>query len=329
MGSHEPMNAEVPHDQLTQSYLTPNDLFYIRHHHPVPLLSDVELRQWRLKVDLTALDPTLPIREFSTAEWGGVRLRDVLLACGMKEELAMELNLEHVRFQSMDGLKASVDLEKAMSLRGDALLAYEMNCVPLPRDHGFPLRTIVPGYVGVRNVKWLDSIQLAPSEAEGAWQRGLNYKTLPPSVGLTEAKNVDLQKIPAMQQASLFSGITHANVVNDDSLVEVSGWAWAGGGRNVVRVDVSVDGGEHWTTAEITEGGDQKVHRSWAWVFWKATLPIPDSADSSSVIEVCSKAVDCAYNVQPQKADWNVRGLGNNGWFRKEVDVDSSSSQQQ
>eukprot|EP00814_Leptocylindrus_danicus_P001124 CAMPEP_0116011782 /NCGR_PEP_ID=MMETSP0321-20121206/4759_1 /TAXON_ID=163516 /ORGANISM="Leptocylindrus danicus var. danicus, Strain B650" /LENGTH=526 /DNA_ID=CAMNT_0003481053 /DNA_START=150 /DNA_END=1733 /DNA_ORIENTATION=+ len=373
--SHEPMNAEVPHNQLTQSYLTPNNLFYIRHHHPVPLLSDVELHQWRLKVDLTALDPSLPIREFSyeelkqmpkstvvatlqcsgnrrggyneskrtsgtswyqgaisTAEWGGVRLRDVLLACGMKEEQAMKLNLEHVRFQSIDGLKASVDLEKAMSLRGDALLAYEMNGEPLPRDHGFPLRTIVPGYVGVRNVKWLDSIQLAPSEAEGAWQRGLNYKTLPPSVGLTEAKNVDLQKIPAMQQASLFSGITHANVVaNDDSssssLVEVSGWAWAGGGRNVVRVDVSVDGGEHWTTAEITEGGNQKVHRAWAWVFWKATLPKPDNT-AESMVEVCSKAVDCAYNVQPQKADWNVRGLGNNGWFRKKVDVDSSSSQQ-
>ena len=393
--SHTPMNAEVPHEIITESYRTPNELFYIRHHHPVPLIHE---ESWRLKVDLTALDPNLPIREFSlqelknmpkttitatlqcsgnrrgnfnernrtsgtswyqgaisTAEWSGVRLRDILLASGIDEKLSIVKNLEHVRFESVDGLKASVDLEKAMSLRGDSLLAYEMNGEPLPRDHGYPLRTIVPGYVGVRNVKWLSEVTLAESEAEGAWQRGLNYKTLPPSITeLTEAKRVDLTKIPAMQQASLFSGITkcHVNTAtsasssNDDidDTVTCSGWAWAGGGRNVVRVDVSTDGGEHWTSAEITEGGAQKFNRAWAWVFWEATLPVTlplprplsnvddenkdQQQQQQHVIEVCSKAVDCAYNVQPKEADWNVRGLGNNGWFRKQVHVDLSQSQQ-
>ena len=75
----------------------------------------------------------------STAKWGGVKLRDLLEAAGLKEEKAIEEGLEHVRFHSIDGMKASIDLAKAMSLYGDCLVAYEMNDKPLPRDHGFPV----------------------------------------------------------------------------------------------------------------------------------------------------------------------------------------------
>ena len=76
----------------------------------------------------------------------------------------------------------AVGIEKATSPYGDCIIAYEMNGVPLPRDHGSPLRVIVPGYAAVRNVKWVEKIEVSKEEAEGPWQRGLNYKTLPPGV---------------------------------------------------------------------------------------------------------------------------------------------------
>lgn len=62
-----------------------------------------------------------------------------------------------------------------MDPRGDVILAYEMNGVPLPRDHGYPLRVIVPGVVGARNVKWLGRILISTKESDSHWQQG-DYK---------------------------------------------------------------------------------------------------------------------------------------------------------
>ena len=127
-----------------------------------------------------------------------------------------------------------------------------------------------------------------------------------------------------MQEASLFSGITKIDAATSPDkegniLLEASGWSWAGGGRNIVRVDISSDGGKSWITSEIFKGGDQPFNRSWAWVFWKASVPAKVGPDGK--VELCSKAVDGSYNIQPQNPDWNVRGLGNNSWFRKTFQV--------
>eukprot|EP00550_Attheya_septentrionalis_P006353 CAMPEP_0198281636 /NCGR_PEP_ID=MMETSP1449-20131203/1545_1 /TAXON_ID=420275 /ORGANISM="Attheya septentrionalis, Strain CCMP2084" /LENGTH=592 /DNA_ID=CAMNT_0043977509 /DNA_START=123 /DNA_END=1901 /DNA_ORIENTATION=+ len=373
--SDTPMNAEVPPGLLTKNYLTPASLFYIRHHHPVPYLTENDLMKYRLQIDLSemgkgileiSLDdlkkmPKVEVtatlqcsgnrrgnfNEFnrtsgtswgqgavSTAKWGGVRLTDLLKLAGMDDPLEAQekLGMEHVRFESLDGMSASIGVEKACNPYGDVIIAYEMNDEPLPRDHGFPVRTVVPGYAAVRNVKWVSKIKVAKTEAEGPWQRGLNYKTLPPSV--TDASSVDLEKMPSMTEASLFSGITVAKRCYkkkmDDSkpqpgdtvMMKTSGWAWAGGGRNIVRVDVTGDGGKTWNVATIEKGGDQKFGRAWAWVFW--TCHVPAIVGSDGTVELSSKAVDLAFNSQPEKCDhaWNVRGLGNNSWFRTHVRLD-------
>ena len=133
-----------------------------------------------------------------------------------------------------------------------------------------------------------------------------------------------------MTESSLFSGITKVEKIIekdeksdtvDTVLIKAKGWAWAGGGRNVVRVDVTGDDGKSWSTAEIVKGGDQKFGRAWAWVFWECEVPA--KVDKDGTVKLASKAVDMAFNSQPEKADhgWNVRGLGNNSWYRTEFKV--------
>eukprot|EP00804_Cyclotella_cryptica_P019613 CCRYP_013961-RC/>CCRYP_013961-RC protein AED:0.30 eAED:0.32 QI:44/0.6/0.5/1/0.8/0.66/6/0/660 len=395
--SDTPMNAEVPSDILTREYITPSNLFYIRNHHPVPLLSDGEVKNFRLEVDLSLLSSydsvtddnkaepaivklsleqikSLPKVEItstlqcsgnrrsgfndlrqtsgtnwgqgaiSTAKWGGVRLVDLLQFAAQqaaidtlsdkKEKktlrpesnnreslletlqhlqsiLEKQPNLQHLRMESLDGMRASIPIVKAFSPFGDVILAYEMNDEPLTRDHGYPLRMIVPGYAAVRNVKWVSKIQLHEEESEGAWQRGLNYKILPPSV--SDATQIDLDRMPRLTEEPVISGITnlervssagekyhHKNLQPGDTvLVRASGWAWAGGGRNIVRVDVTGDDGESWEIAKITHGANQPFGRAWAWVFWECDGIPARVCDDGHTIEVSCKGVDMAFNTQP------------------------------
>jgi sulfite oxidase len=469
-----PMNAEVPQEVITEKYLTPNELFYIRHHHPVPYLSEGELEDFRLEVDLTLMFPdalkkrkaaegddddddeevalpattavdivrrettdtttstscsnsvvaklsldqikALPKVEListlqcsgnrrggfnglrqtsgtpwgqgaiSTARWGGARLIDVLMLAmeevskdqasdekkknasdgkDYKQSSLIETlhrlqtliddhpELQHLRFESLDGMLASIDANKGLNPFGDVIVAYEMNGEDLPRDHGYPLRVIVPGYAAVRNVKWLKKLELAEEEAEGTWQRGLNYKILPPTV--LDAKEVDLNIMPGLSEECVFSGITKVENLSHTTptvsttttaleeeifgsmlsmapsfqpartpltpgetvLVKTSGWAYAGGGRNIVRVDVTGNNGKSWQTATITEGSNQPLRRAWAWVFWECEVPAIVCEDGVSV-ELACKGVDMAFNTQPESMGgmWNVRGLVNNSYYR-------------
>lgn len=369
--SEQPMNAEVPEHLLTKDYLTPPDVFYIRHHHPVPYLTADEVENFELEIDLGSqfggkkkitlkdiqampkVEVTATLQcsgnrrggyndfertsgtswgqgAISTAKWGGVRLRDLIKHMGLEDEFEAQEKgkLEHVRFHAMDGMMASIGIEKAMNPYGDVILCYEMNGKPLPRDHGYPLRAIVPGYAAVRNVKWVQKIELSTEEAEGPWQRGLNYKVLPP--GVRDAKKVDLSKIPSMMELSVQSGITSivpqkksatAPKPGDTILVKASGWAYSGGGRNIVRVDVTGDGAQTWQAANLVSGQDQKQGRAWAWTFWECTLPAKVQEDGS--VQVHSKGIDLAFNSQPDSAkhNWNPRGLTNNSWYSKKISV--------
>jgi sulfite oxidase len=143
---------------------------------------------------------------------------------------------------------------------------------------------------------------------------------------VTDPKTVDLSTLPPMMEAALFSGITKTEVVDtkkaedggDMALIEVSGWAWSGGGRNINRVDLTGDGGKTWAATELGKGTEQRYMEAWAWTFFGGTVWAAKSADGK--YEVASKAVDVAYNVQPEKADWNVRGLNNTSWFRVAVE---------
>ncbi|CAM9501399.1 unnamed protein product, partial [Choristocarpus tenellus] len=101
----------------------------------------------------------------------------------------------------------------------------------------------------------------------------------------------------------------------------VKGYAVSGGGRAVVRVDVSADGGSTWQEAEL-KPTSQPLNRTWAWTLWEASILIPKGSEKEGMKLVC-KAVDSGYNVQPEQPGpiWNIRGVLSNSWHRVEVKV--------
>jgi len=132
----------------------------------------------------------------SNAEWEGVRLSDVLADAGLKvadttlstkkvgatDEDVPDANSLHVQFSGLEAYGSSLPLPKALDPRGDVLLAFGMNGQPLPRDHGFPLRSVVPGTVAARSVKWLSKIVVSDEESPSQWQRR-DYKSFGPNGG--------------------------------------------------------------------------------------------------------------------------------------------------
>jgi len=373
----KPVNAEMPPSLIMDSWITPNDLWYVRHHHPVPIsaienasdlrldlsfnlggqvsgqeglsLDDLKTKFKKKKVvatmqcggnrrsGLNGVDDTKgtswDVGAISNAEWGGVALIDLLRHMGISgPEDADKRGIRHVQFESHDGMTASIPIEKALNPYGDAIIAYEMNGVPIPKKNGFPLRAIIPGFVGVRNVKWLKSITLSGEESEGPWQRGMNYKVFSPSV--KDLNSIDIASVPTIQEQPVQSVIVSPEdgqaieVVPGEDL-EIKGYSWSGGGRGVIRVDVSIDSGKTWHTATLKEGSEQNPSRAWAWTFWECAIPVPPvtSADKVAKIDICCKATDYAHNCQPETPDsiWNLRGLNNNSWHHVRVKVEDVS----
>ncbi|KAK4197414.1 putative sulfite oxidase [Triangularia verruculosa] len=140
----------------------------------------------------------------SNAEWEGVRLSDLLADAGLDTTPAQpDTSSLHAQFTGAEAYSASIPLPKALSPTGDVLLAFKMNGETLPRDHGFPLRAIVPGNVAARSVKWLNKIVISDEEATSQWQRR-DYK----SFGPNEGPNPDWDKAPSIQEMPVTSAIT-------------------------------------------------------------------------------------------------------------------------
>lgn len=113
------------------------------------------------------------------------------------------------------------------------------------------------------------------------------------------------------------------SVLEDDEEVTVKGYAWSGGGRGIVRVDLSADGGKTWHSAELSPT-EQPLYKTYAWTFWEGTIPLPK--DHKGEVEIVCKAADTAYNVQPDNVEgiWNLRGVLSNAWHRVPVKVPKS-----
>ncbi|KAM3286822.1 sulfite oxidase isoform X1 [Capsicum chacoense] len=270
------------------------------------------------------------IAAIGNAVWGGAKLADVLELVGIPYLTSItQSGGKHVEFVSIDKCKeenggpykASIPLSQATNPEADVLLAYEMNGEPLNRDHGYPLRVVVPGVIGARSVKWLESINIIANECQGFFMQK-DYKMFPPTVNWdninwsTRRSQMDFPVQSAICSLEDVSVVKHGKIT-------IKGYAVSGGGRGIERVDVSVDGGKTWVEANryqktgIPYIADDSSSDRWAWVFFEAEANIPQRA------EIVAKAVDISANVQPESIDsiWNLRGILNTSWHRVQVRV--------
>jgi DMSO/TMAO reductase YedYZ molybdopterin-dependent catalytic subunit len=204
----------------------------------------------------------------STAKWKGVKLKDVLA------QAQVEPDATYVVFKAADGYDVGIPLDKAM-LDG-TILAYQINGVPLPPEHGFPVRVIVPGYYGMMNCKWLASIELVKETYRGYWQvRGwaneASYRTGSEIV------------TPGTAQVSQVFGIAGAGGV-PLGLTPIAGIAFAGD-RGIQKVEVSTDGGKSWTLASVKDPLSDNT-----WVLWAADWNPPSTGRYSIAVRATDKA---------------------------------------
>lgn len=342
-----PLNAQTLPQELMRSWITPQDKLYIRTHGTIPELDE---KSFRLKVSGMVEKPLdLSLEELKqqfghssmlatmqcagnrrsemaqekpiegnpwgttaigNAEWSGVRLQDVLDAAGVKE------GAKHVWFNGLDevnqkGEKIHFGGSIPLEVAGDALLAFLMNGEPLTAPHGFPLRAVVPGYIGARSVKWLHEIVVADKPSDNHFVAKA-YKITPPEM---DSKNVDWNVAPPMYELPVNAAILSppAGAKVPAGKLRIEGWAFPSGGRGtrLDKVEVSTDGGKTWKTAEFTS-----PEALYCWRLWRAEVPV--DAQTSEII-VC--ATDSAGNMMPEKTPWNFKGYGENAWHRVPVTV--------
>ena len=176
----------------------------------------------------------------------------------------------------------------------EALLAYAMNGEPLPAQHGFPLRLVVPGWYAVASVKWLTDIELIDSSLEAFFQTERYFFEWQRD-GTTVREPVRLQRV-----RSLITAPTAGQDVDGGDLA-IRGVAWSGAAP-IASVEVSIGDGP-WQTAQLIGEG----HRhSWQW--WELLTRV----DGPGSTTLRSRATDLAGRVQPDSPEWNRLGYGAN-----------------
>src|SRR3989454_3473774 len=282
MRQKEPNNLETPLDQV-DSYLTPTELFYIRSHFPAPKLelasyqlridgavrkpfslSYKQLRDMPSETRVATLECAGNSRVFlipqargaqwelgavGNAEWTGVPLRALLERAGLEED-ACEVVLEGADRgipteepipPGPISYARGVPREKAV--QPEVLIAYQMNGRDLSRDHGYPVRAIVPGHYGMASVKWLTRIQAVREPFQGYWQTS--------DYGYWDSLD-DKPVRRALAEMKLKSAIARPRVYETlppNQIYTICGAAWAGD-TDAIEVAVSIDGGQTWAEAE-------------------------------------------------------------------------------
>ena len=289
--------------------ITPNSDFYILQIGDPAVL---DAANWRLAItgliekrmpplrlaDITAMESVTAMRtlkcigdpigteQMSNAVWKGVRLRDLLEKVSPKPEAKV------VVFRCADGYHTAIPLEKAM--RDETLLAYEMNGVPLPTEHGFPVRLLNPGHYGTKNPKWIVNIQLAAAH-ESYWEkRGWD-------------------PIASVKLATMIGTPSEGEAIPGGKTYTVSGAAFdAGNHGGIKKVEVSLDYGQTWEAAEIW-AKDTPL----AWVLWKWDWQVPENADP---VEIYARAT--AHNgVVQDEIGIDIEPVGATGYHTVDAEV--------
>jgi DMSO/TMAO reductase YedYZ molybdopterin-dependent catalytic subunit len=327
-------NHGMPLEVLREA-VTPIGLHYLLIHYDIP---QVDAGTWRLDVDgrvgtelsldLDALRG-LPSREVvatmecagngrarleprpvsqpwlleavGTGRWRGVALRDLL------EQATVGRDATEVLFTGLDrGIEGGEEqfFQRSLSLADarepDVLLAYELNGVPLPPQHGFPLRLLVPGWYGMTNVKWLTRITLLNEPFTG-YQQARGYR-------LRQTDDDDGEPLSRIQPRALMVPPGIPDFMTRERTVQagrvtIEGRAWSGLAP-VASVEVSTDDGATWQDARV----DPPELGRWAWRRWSYEW---NDAEPGRHVLAC-RVRDEAGNAQPAEPQWNVGGYANN-----------------
>jgi sulfite oxidase len=338
-------DLEMP-PEFFDSWLTPVPHFFVRNHMHEPSTLDAET--WELSisgevekpmtltlVDLVKMEPhtvtnTLECagngRAFhhphvpgvqwqkgavGTARFSGPRLWDVLQRTGVKP------TGKHVMFRGLDQVPGkvppfirSIPIEKAS--HEDTLIALRMDGAELAKHHGFPARSLVPGWIGAASCKWLTEIKVLDKEFDGNFMKpGYRMPNHPLKPG--DPLNVDdSHAVTTLSVKSVIGAPTDAWTSNTRS-VHIRGAAWAGE-ADIVKVEVSTDAGATWQVAQL--GRD---HSKYAWRLWSHNWKAPKSGDYT----ILSRATDSQGRTQPETAEWNPSGYLYNAYDQVKIHVQS------
>jgi len=247
------------------------------------------------------------------AEWTGVRYADVLKAAGIRKSAVYTGQYGHDLHLSGDPNKVpisrGVPIHKAMEPH--SIIAYEMNGEPIPAYHGFPVRTICPGWPGSTSHKWLKRIWVRDVVHDGPKMEGDSYR-LPPRP-LKPGEEVSTDNFVIMESMPVKSIITSpqdGTQVSGRSLA-IRGHAWAGD-HAVSTVHLSTDFGATWIKADL-----KKAPNRYSWQTFSAKLTFP----GEGYYEVWARATDDRGVTQPFAVAWNPKGYGANAMHRIAVTV--------
>lgn len=324
-----PEDLETPASYFT-TWLTPNDVFFVRQHLPRPKIEESTFRltlngRVSKPLELTAAElrklpqytvpatlectgdgrgffrPRVPGIQWGrgaigNAEWTGPRLSDVLNLTGA------DLNAPYVTVNGADvGVAKTPDFIRSFPMKKAldpaTLLALKMNGENLPDLHGFPVRLVVPGWDGTSWVKWVTTLTIASQPNSGFFMnpayRFPKY-AVPPG---TAANPADLEVIEGMPVKSYITSPSDQERVTLAPL-RLRGIAWAGEER-ISRLEVSTDAGRHWRDAQLSP---QDLR--FAWRLWTLEWTPPQRG----YYTILSRATDSAGRTQPMVANWNPSG---------------------
>ncbi|KAL2260218.1 hypothetical protein VTK26DRAFT_5856 [Humicola hyalothermophila] len=280
------------------------------------------------------------------AYWRGPTVRSVLLSAGIPEHMdraaaaaaaaAGEPGKRYwVHFAGADApsegvYETSLPFEHVMDAANDVLLALYMNDLPLPPDHGYPVRLMVPGWVGGRCVKWLRRIWISDRENESYYHVWDN-RVVPPFVRSREGELAEaLFRHPStkcneqVMNSVICKPAQGERVVLKDGKAgdqyRIRGFAYNGSGIEVQQVEVSIDDGESWlmATREYPEYPIRHGTKFWTWLFWQVDVDLAGLMRAPSVMVRCS---DAAKNIQPRESKWNLLGMMNSSWYTVKLET--------
>lgn len=274
----------------------------------------------------------------STALWTGVAIGDLLAAAKPKR------GARYVCLEGADKLPngyygTSVKLNWCMDPNRGIMVAHKMNGNPLHPDHGKPVRIVIPGQIGGRSIKWLKKITVTQEPSDN-WYHIYDNRVLPTMVSPEESAN--LPEVWKDERYAIYDLNTNSAIcypAHEEKIpykdappsYKARGYAYAGGGRRITRVEITLDKGKTWRLASIRYHEDDyrnapegdtlyggRVDMWWretcfCWCFWDLDIAMDELRDADDIM---MRAMDDSMNVQPRDLYWSVLGMMNNPWFR-------------